>query len=86
MPSRILELIKKRVKLQNEEEPKPNTKEQHMNFGILKSSETPLVKTKGIKPEQSSGETTERSSVIKPKQSFGETPLEQKRKPPKEKK
>ena len=57
MPSRILELIKKRVKLQIEEEPKPKTKEQQMNFGILKSSETPLVETKGIKPAQSSGET-----------------------------
>ena len=66
MPSRILEKIKERVKLQNEQPPKPQTKEQQMDFGILKSSETPLVKTKGIKPELCSGET----------------PLEQKRKPP----
>ena len=50
MPSRILEKIKERVKLQNEQPPKPQTKEQQTDFGILKSSETPLVKTKGIKP------------------------------------
>ena len=62
MPSRIIEKIKERVKQLNEQPPKPKTKEQQMNFGILKSSETPLVKTKG------------------------ETPLEQKKKPPKEKK
>ena len=54
MPSRILEKIKERVKQLNEEPPKPKTKEQQMIFGILKSSETPLVKTKGIKPQQSS--------------------------------
>ena len=42
MPSRILEKIKERVKLQNEQPPKPKTKEQQMNFGILKSSDTPL--------------------------------------------
>ena len=54
MPSRILELIKKRVKLQIEEEPQPKTKEQQMNFGFLKSSETPLPKPKRNKPQQSS--------------------------------
>ena len=42
MPSRILEKIKERVKQLNEEPPKPKTKEQQMNFGILKSSETPI--------------------------------------------
>ena len=42
MPSRILEKIKERVKLQNEQPPKPQTKEQQHNFGILNSSETPL--------------------------------------------
>jgi RNA processing factor Prp31 len=41
MPSRILEKIKERVKQLNEQPPKPKTKEQQMNFGILKSSETP---------------------------------------------
>ena len=51
MPSRILEKIKERVKQLNEEPPKPKTKEQQINFGILKSSETPLEqkKTKHIK-------------------------------------
>ena len=42
MPSRILEKIKERVKLQNEQPPKPKTKEEQHNFGIKKSSETPL--------------------------------------------
>ena len=69
MPSRIIEKIKERVKQLNEQPPKPKTKEQQMNFGFLKSSETPLVKTKGVKPAQSAGET----------------PLEQKKKPSKEK-
>ena len=36
MPSRILEKIKERVKLQNEQPPKPQTKEQQMDFGIKK--------------------------------------------------
>ena len=42
MPSRILEKIKERVKLQNEQPPKPKTKEQQINFGLLNSSETPI--------------------------------------------
>ena len=54
MPSRILEKIKERVKQLNEEPPKPKTKEQQMNFGILKSSETPLPKPKRNKSQQSS--------------------------------
>ena len=49
MPSRILEKIKERVKQLNEQPPKPKTKEQQMNFGILKSSETPIEHKK--KPE-----------------------------------
>ena len=51
MPSRILEKIKERVKHRNEPPPKPKNKEQQMSFGILKSSETPLVKTKSVEPE-----------------------------------
>ena len=46
MPSRILEKIKARVKQLNEQPPKPKTKEQQMNFGILKSSETPVENKK----------------------------------------
>ena len=46
MPSRIIEKIKERVKQLNEQPPKPKTKEQQMNFGILKSSETPLEQKK----------------------------------------
>ena len=52
MPSRILEKIKERVEQLNEQPPKPNTKEQQLSFGILKSSETNLAKTKGNKPKQ----------------------------------
>jgi hypothetical protein len=54
-----LRKIKERVKQLNEQPPKPKTKEQQMNFGILKSSETPLVKTKGVKPAQSERNTIE---------------------------
>ena len=50
MPSRILENIKARVKQLNEQPPKPKTKDQQMNFGILKSSETPLVNKKKNNP------------------------------------
>ena len=46
MPSRIIEKIKERVKQLNEQPPKPKTKEQQMNFGILKSSETSLEQKK----------------------------------------
>ena len=42
MPSRIIEKIKERVNQSNEKPPKPRTKEEQNNFGILKSSETPL--------------------------------------------
>ena len=42
MPSRILGKIKERVKQSNEQPPKPKTNEQHINLGILKSSDTPL--------------------------------------------
>ena len=44
MPSRILEKIKERVKQLDEKPPKPKTKEQRMDFGILKSSEAPRKK------------------------------------------
>ena len=49
MPSRILEKIKERVKLQNEQPPKPKTEEQQMDFGMFMSSET-LLETKRSHP------------------------------------